>query len=210
MADDFREYTSGDLKVRWSKSRCIHVGNCVGALPAVFDPERRPWIDPSQAATAEVEAAVRACPTGALQAERVDGTAVETPPPHATIRMAADGPLLVHGDVVLDTGAEIRVALCRCGASVDKPYCDGAHASCGYHEPATAAPRADLPAELGEGEVEVRATPDGPLMLQGPVEIRNGNDEVVFRGDRAALCRCGGSGNPPYCDGTHFGIGFRG
>ena len=40
------------------------------------------------------------------------------------------------------------------------------------------------------------------------VEADEGN--VLFEGERAALCRCGGSSNKPFCDGTHEKIGFRG
>lgn len=50
-----------------------------------------------------------------------------------TIKVTDDGPLLVHGDIeILDeNGNPIEgpkaVALCRCGLSANKPFCDGTH-----------------------------------------------------------------------------------
>ncbi len=45
-------------------------------------------------------------------------------------------------------------------------------------------------------------------MVKGAVEIRNAAGELVTSVERAALCRCGGSENKPFCDGTHKRIGF--
>jgi CDGSH-type Zn-finger protein len=57
------------------------------------------------------------------------------------IRLREDGPLVIHGPfrLVDHTGQEIPlptdkplVALCRCGASKNKPFCDGSHKTCGF------------------------------------------------------------------------------
>jgi CDGSH-type Zn-finger protein len=50
--------------------------------------------------------------------------------------------------------------------------------------------------------------PNGPLFLRGQLRIVDGTG-VVREATRVALCRCGGSGNKPFCDGTHREIGFR-
>jgi uncharacterized Fe-S cluster protein YjdI len=60
-----------------------------------------------------------------------------------------------------------------------------------------------------EATVEVRASENGPLLLRGDVRVLAADGSVLFEGDRAALCRCGGSSNKPFCDGTHRTNGFR-
>ena len=56
------------------------------------------------------------------------------------ITIRPNGPYLVEGDVELvdvngnkvDTTGKPRIALCRCGASVTKPFCDGTHSKVGF------------------------------------------------------------------------------
>ena len=57
---------------------------------------------------------------------------------------------------------------------------------------------------------EVRASANGPLLVSGGVRILDADGTVLYEGDRAALCRCGGSSNKPFCDGTHRKNGFEG
>jgi CDGSH-type Zn-finger protein len=56
---------------------------------------------------------------------------------------------------------------------------------------------------------QVQASENGPLLVSGGVRVVDAEGNVLFEGERAALCRCGGSGNKPFCDGTHKEIGFR-
>jgi uncharacterized Fe-S cluster protein YjdI len=131
-----REYATDEIVVEWRPRLCYHSVNCVRALPLVFDKERRPWIDVTQASADEIEEAVEGCPSGALRIRRLRGaprpapTAVEvTPDPN--------GPLLVRGPlrVVLADGTveEVtRAAFCRCGHSENKPFCDGSHREVGF------------------------------------------------------------------------------
>ena len=58
--------------------------------------------------------------------------------------------------------------------------------------------------------LEVRATAKGPLLLRGDVRIFDSEGNLLYQGERAALCRCGGSSNKPFCDGTHKTNGFEG
>jgi CDGSH-type Zn-finger protein len=99
--------------------------------------------------------------------------------------------------------------LCRCGASKNKPYCDGSHHDVGFAasgEPATA--QADM-LEARGGPLDIEPQQDGPLQVRGNLEITSGTGRVVSRLTQARLCRCGGSSNKPFCDGTHARIGFR-
>jgi uncharacterized Fe-S cluster protein YjdI len=61
-----------------------------------------------------------------------------------------------------------------------------------------------------EQHLQICASADGPLLVSGGVTIVAANGDVLFEGERAALCRCGGSSNKPFCDGTHRTNGFRG
>jgi uncharacterized Fe-S cluster protein YjdI len=58
--------------------------------------------------------------------------------------------------------------------------------------------------------LEVRASPQGPLLIRGGVRVLDSDGNVLYEGERAALCRCGGSKNKPFCDGTHKTNGFEG
>ena len=59
-------------------------------------------------------------------------------------------------------------------------------------------------------DVTIRPTKNGPLIVEGPVElfVTDGNKVTVDK-PRIALCRCGASSNKPFCDGTHSAIGFQ-
>ena len=91
-----REYATEEVIVEWRPRLCYHSQNCVRALPLVFDKERRPWIDPTQATADEVEAAVDRCPSGALRIRRLRGEPLPVP---TTVEITPDpnGPLLVRG-----------------------------------------------------------------------------------------------------------------
>lgn len=66
MATGRKVYELGDLKVKWDPTVCTHSGVCARGLRAVFDPQRRPWIDLSQADADVIRAQVRQCPSGAI------------------------------------------------------------------------------------------------------------------------------------------------
>jgi uncharacterized Fe-S cluster protein YjdI len=132
-----REYVRPEIRVQWYASRCIHSGACIRALPKVFDPQRRPWVDVSAADADAIANAVVKCPTGALRYERTDGGPNETPADRVQITPIANGPYFVRGafDIVDPDGTmhrQTRVALCRCGQSKHLPYCDNTHRAIGF------------------------------------------------------------------------------
>ena len=56
--------------------------------------------------------------------------------------------------------------------------------------------------------IELR--PDGPIAISGPFELKDATGrDVVHAEVTVKLCRCGGSQNKPFCDGTHAKIGFQ-
>ena len=61
-----KRYSNGEISVVWKPALCIHSAVCFKGLPGVFDPSRKPWIDPLAANTEEIKAQVGKCPSGAL------------------------------------------------------------------------------------------------------------------------------------------------
>ena len=202
-----------------------------------------------------------------------------------TIECAPDGPYLVKGlDILMNSrgqrlAAGATMALCRCGGSATKPFCDGTHKSNGFSgarlsddrddvcksfrgpgitirdnrsicahaghctdglpgvfkerskpwiDPAGGAveaivaviascPSGALSGSLdAKGEVVVEAGPpriaitkDGPYAVRGNVELAGARWAQGAPKDRYTLCRCGASKNKPFCDGSHWELGFR-
>jgi uncharacterized Fe-S cluster protein YjdI len=132
-----KEYATDEIVVEWEPRLCFHSQNCVRSLPQVFDESRRPWVKADAATADEVEAAVARCPSGALRTRRV-GVAAPTRARPTEVCASARGPLLVTGGVrILDADGAVlyegeRAALCRCGGSSNKPFCDGTHRTNGF------------------------------------------------------------------------------
>jgi uncharacterized Fe-S cluster protein YjdI len=136
--DVLKEYPGEGIVVHWEPKLCIHVANCIRAQPGVFNPEARPWVDVTGADAGAIAEAIEMCPTGALRYERTDGAPQEAPQTPATVQPRLNGPLFVRGEVeVVDTQGNVlrearRLALCRCGHSENKPYCDLSHRAAGF------------------------------------------------------------------------------
>ena len=211
-----KDYRSEGIIVSFDVGRCIHSKECIHNLPEVFDVEKRPWIQPNNSDPETVAEVVTRCPTGALQFVRKDGGEEEPVPEENVIVVAKDGPLYIRGDVVLKEHdgtnflEETRVALCRCGESRNKPFCDNSHRNSGFQDAGSldSNPHAGT-SDTNGGRLEVKLTPNGPLFLKGEFEIQNAGGEPAYQGSQAALCRCGHSGSKPFCDGSHGGIGWR-
>jgi CDGSH-type Zn-finger protein/uncharacterized Fe-S cluster protein YjdI len=191
--------------------RCIHARFCVTGAPTVFLANvEGPWIHPNTMDVEKLVAVAEACPSGAIRYARKDGRPDETPPPVNLAAIREGGPYAVRGDIVLDgKPAGYRATLCRCGASKNKPFCDGSHHD--IHFDATGEPptgKADMLA-VRDGPLAIDPQLDGPLVVRGNLEITAGTGRVVARVQGAKLCRCGHSGTKPFCDGSHVKAGFR-
>ena len=133
-----RVYRNDGIVISWEPKLCIHVGKCFRGLPEVFQPETRPWVKVDAAAADQIAEVVMTCPTGALHFERLDGGPQEPHQAETTITAQPSGPLYVRGQVrIAGLGgqlirADTRVALCRCGHSENKPFCDGSHRRVGF------------------------------------------------------------------------------
>ena len=200
------------VTIRFNGRRCIHARFCVLGQPNVFKANvDGPWLAPDEATSAEDLVAVsEACPSGAIQYTRHDGGPEERPPQVNQIRLRENGPLAVRAALSLD-GEEIgfRATLCRCGRSRNKPFCDNSHIEAGFTatgEPATAE---GATLDVRDGTLAVRPQKNGPYMVNGNVEVLSGTGRRVTTERALVLCRCGGSSNKPFCDGTHIRIGFK-
>lgn len=138
MSDKGRKYTAQEIVVYYQPRLCIHAAECVRGLPEVFDTQKKPWIQPEHAAAQVIAEVIERCPSGALQYERLDGGAAEAMPDTLSIQLVPGGPLYTRGPIVLkDVSGQVifegtRAALCRCGASQNKPFCDNSHLQSGF------------------------------------------------------------------------------
>jgi CDGSH-type Zn-finger protein/uncharacterized Fe-S cluster protein YjdI len=211
-SDQYR-YPGSAIDVRWDGRLCIHVGECTRARGALFASGRDPWCEPDRGDADSVAAVVERCPTGALSYERADG-AREAVPGENTIVVANNGPLYARGELAIDgapensPGLRTRAALCRCGRSANKPFCDKSHEAADFRDRGPIGDVGD-PIERQGGALAIRPLANGPLLIEGNLTLTSGHGLATWTGTRVALCRCGESSNKPFCDGTHTLVGFR-
>lgn len=201
-----------DVTITFDGSRCVHSRNCVLSHPEVFVPDvPGDWIFPDAAGAEAVLRIGLNCPSGAIRVARNDARASSDEAPKVNVvRVRQNGPLAFEAPLRVRGVAEPtpRATLCRCGASANKPYCDGSHNASGFvasGEPAVIESQA---LAVRDGVVEVTPQPNGPLKVMGNLEVVSGTGHTVNRLTRAFLCRCGHSANKPYCDGSHQAAGF--
>ncbi len=150
------------------------------------------------------------CPSGAIRFERHDGVADEKPPIVNTVRIRENGPLALRADAIITgQGEMLRATLCRCGASGNKPFCDGSHTATQFQATGEAPLKEFSPLSLRNGKLTVTPAENGPLLLKGNLEVVTGTGKTINKVTQTAFCRCGASSNKPYCDGSHAKIGFK-
>ena len=196
--------------LKFETKKCIHSRQCVLSRPDVFVPNvEGEWIHPDRATPEEIAALALTCPSGAITFERLDGGAGETAPLVNVVRVRENGPLAIHADLAIEgEGPRFRATLCRCGASKTKPFCDASHNAIGFQATGEPATRESQPLAVRGGTLKVTPRKNGPLAVEGNLEICSGTGRTVNRVTKTALCRCGQSSNKPFCDGTHTKVGF--
>jgi CDGSH-type Zn-finger protein len=136
VKDKRKNYVGKGITIHDNRKICSHAAECVNNLPSVFKLNARPWISPDAAETKEeIINTIRKCPSGALSYS-IDGIEYQDQNERMPmITVSKDGPYLVTGGIDL-SGDSIQWAegaskehyvLCRCGASNNKPFCDGMH-----------------------------------------------------------------------------------
>lgn len=200
-----------DATILFDGKKCIHSRNCVLSRPDVFVPNvEGDWIYPDKASVEEIKSLALNCPSGAIRFESNDPSFKETAPPVNVLRVRENGPLAIHADIELEgVEKQYRLTLCRCRASTHKPFCDATHVSVGFTATGEPAVNESDPLPVRNGILKIDPTKNGPLKVSGNLEICSGTGKVTNRTTETYLCRCGGSSNKPYCDGTHRKIKFR-
>ncbi|WP_194976356.1 (4Fe-4S)-binding protein [Aquiflexum lacus] len=61
-----KEYSNGEITIKWQPKLCQHAGICVKLLPDVYKPKESPWISIGNASTEDLKNQVNQCPSGAL------------------------------------------------------------------------------------------------------------------------------------------------
>jgi len=146
MKEITKKYSNGEVTIVWKPDLCIHSRICwrgPDSLPEVFNPMEKPWIKPEGATTEKIIAQVERCPSGALSYFRNDAAEpVYTTTSEQIVEVMPNGPLLVYGNITVkdregnETHKNKVTAFCRCGASGNKPYCDGSHVKTGFRDDA--------------------------------------------------------------------------
>ncbi len=198
------------LTLGFDGKRCIHARFCVTGAPKTFLANvKGDWLFPDETEVNRLVEVAHACPSGAITYKRKDGSPDEAAPPVNLLNIREAGPYAIRGELVIaGQPGGFRATLCRCGASKNKPFCDGSHHEAGFAasgEPETVSLD---PLAVRDGPLRVEPQRDGPLKIDGNLEICSGTGRVVKRVTQSRLCRCGQSKNKPFCDGSHRAAGF--
>lgn len=132
-----KSYEGSEITVNDNRVICSHSAECVNNLKTVFDVNKKPWIQPDNASAEEITEVIRKCPSGALS-YTIGGKTVRNFDREQEITISKNGPYNVRGGVVLNVDQDLQppskehYALCRCGASKNKPYCDGSHSDINF------------------------------------------------------------------------------
>ncbi|NJK88760.1 MAG: iron-binding protein [Myxococcales bacterium] len=210
VVDGVETVEGAKLQLRFDQNRCIHARFCVLGAPEVFlGNVSGPWIKPDAVDVEDLVAIAHRCPSGAITYTRKDGRSDERAPSVNTIVVRENGPYAFHGELrIQNDGPRFRATLCRCGASQKKPFCDGSHTEAAF-EATGEPPTSNITAlDARAGVVDVRPHVDGPLVVEGNLELLSGTGRTFAKLTRVKLCRCGQSNTKPYCDGSHRAAGF--
>ena len=207
------KYEGQQADVFWEGALCIHIGECGQASGDLFVGGRNPWCQPDLTTVEDTVDVVERCPSGALTHIRKDGGPSEAAAERNVVTVVYNGPLYVRGDLQIagaesSPGVRYRAALCRCGESKNKPFCDNSHQKVGFRDFGAVGSTGDGLESEG-GTLEIKAAPNGPLIASGNLTIAAASGRKAWSGTSAALCRCGASESKPFCDGSHKRVGFE-
>jgi CDGSH-type Zn-finger protein len=138
--DKKKSYAGKNITIHDNRKICSHAAECVNNLSSVFRFDARPWIDPNGANREDIIQTIRKCPSGALSysIEGVENKDQNKRDPMVTV--SKNGPYLIIGGIDLigdniqwaEGSSKEHYTLCRCGASNNKPFCDGMHKSINF------------------------------------------------------------------------------
>lgn len=217
VEDRLDRFAGERITIRDNRGQCSHAGFCTGRLPSVWKQGVEPWIDPDAADPEAIKDTIRSCPSGALAWEQ-DGETVRSWHEEPSVQVTRDGPYTVRGGVELEGAAfgegvgHEHYALCRCGASRNKPFCDGAHWYAGFRDDEGHTIAAAARRESGRSQewIDVGAAEDFPEGEVRGVTVASRQIAVVRTPDglHAIDGRCPHQGGP-LADGTVCGGALR-
>jgi CDGSH-type Zn-finger protein/uncharacterized Fe-S cluster protein YjdI len=215
MQKKIHTYESDEITVTYDVKRCIHAGECVRGVPSVFNTQKKPWVQPDNAPAGAIADVIEKCPTGALHYQVKKGKRTEKAPSKNRIVLRPNGPVYLYGDLEFQDAdgntllEDTRAAFCRCGASENKPLCDNSHQDISFRTGATADTSAmPVASEDNHDRIILKLMKNGPALVEGTYTLESPGMEPHTSSKNIALCRCGGSSNKPFCDGTHKKNGF--
>lgn len=212
-SDKITRYPGQHIDVTWDSRLCIHIGECGYSQGELFVSGRDPWCQPDLVDDDYVRKVIRRCPSGALCYHDKASGDNEKPAKNNTVQVVYNGPLFLRGDLDIENAPQdmqavrFRAALCRCGQSKNKPFCDNSHLESGFKDFGAVGETGEETQNQG-GKLTVTFVKDGPMILSGNFAIIAGSGRYAWHGKKAALCRCGHSKNKPFCDGSHKTVGF--
>jgi CDGSH-type Zn-finger protein/uncharacterized Fe-S cluster protein YjdI len=200
-----------DLVLNFRTSRCIHARFCVLGAPDVFLANvKGQWLFPDKMAVENLRGICHNCPSGAISYIPKGNTPPEPAPQVNVVNLRENGPYAFRAPLKIDDEDHgFRATLCRCGASKNKPFCDGSHLAIGFRATGEPDTRPSEPLKVRNGALNIAPQKNGPLQITGSLEILSGTGRQVDRVVNARFCRCGGSKTKPFCDNTHLKIGFK-
>jgi CDGSH-type Zn-finger protein len=137
-ADRRRTYGTASFAVTDDRSLCAHMGFCSRGSVNVWS--LAPQCDDTESRRMVIEM-IRRCPSGRLQYALGPDAPAEEEDLASEIAVVDGGPLWVRGGIPVEASdgfqyeVRNRVALCRCGHSKKKPFCDGSHWEAGFTDP---------------------------------------------------------------------------
>ncbi|VAW50402.1 hypothetical protein MNBD_GAMMA06-1647 [hydrothermal vent metagenome] len=132
LEDKLDKYVGKEITVFDNRKICAHAGVCTDNLSSVFRMKQEPWIDSDATSVDEIIAVIEKCPSGALS-YALKGADVAEQNHDTGIFIAPNGPYVLLGCPDLQNtkwnegASQQQYTLCRCGASKNKPFCDGSH-----------------------------------------------------------------------------------
>lgn len=130
--DQRDDYVGKQLTIHDNRAICAHAGYCTENLASVFRLGKEPWIDPDGANLDVIIEVINRCPSGALSysIENIEHCEQER---KSMVTVTKNGPYAITGGLELvgqtfaEGASKEHYTLCRCGASKNKPFCDGSH-----------------------------------------------------------------------------------
>ncbi|HBH11881.1 MAG TPA: glutamate synthase [Clostridiales bacterium] len=123
-------YTGKEIIIHDDRGICSHAGFCTDGLPTVFMMGKEPWINPDAETIERIIETIKKCPSGALS-YTINDVKHDDYHKNEEIVVTENGPYYARGDIeflhVDKPQTQNHYALCRCGASKNKPYCNGQH-----------------------------------------------------------------------------------